>query len=84
MTPTRIARRSDALYYDPVSRRELCDRVAYLEADLRDAGRIAKRVTVLVKDTDGSIGHSECGACGEYIGPFDAYCRWCGTRLEDA
>lgn len=31
MTPTEQARRSDALYYGTVSRRELCDRIARLE-----------------------------------------------------
>lgn len=34
MNGTKIARRSDALYYDNVNRRELCDMVAHLENDI--------------------------------------------------
>ena len=40
MTPTQIARRSDALYADGtcgMTRRVLCDMVAQKEADLEDA-----------------------------------------------
>lgn len=36
MTPTQQARRSDALYYGEITRRELCDRISHLEADLED------------------------------------------------
>lgn len=34
MNATEMGRRSDSLYYDNVSRRELCDRIAHLESDL--------------------------------------------------
>lgn len=37
MGVTEIARRSDSLYHDNIKRRELCDIIAYLEADLREA-----------------------------------------------
>lgn len=37
MNATERARRSDALYYDNISRRELCDRIANLESDLEDS-----------------------------------------------
>ncbi len=37
MNATEMGRRSDSLYYDNVSRRELCDRIAHLESDLEDA-----------------------------------------------
>ena len=37
MTATEQARRSDSLYYDNINRRELCDMIAHLEADLEDA-----------------------------------------------
>lgn len=36
MSATERGRRSDSLYYDNVSRRELCDKVAFLESDLRE------------------------------------------------
>ena len=37
---TEIARRSDSLYFDKISRRELCDMVAYLENRLRELDRL--------------------------------------------
>lgn len=37
MTTTEKARRSDSLYYDDISRRELCDRIAHLESEMHDA-----------------------------------------------
>lgn len=37
MDVTEQARRSDALHYDNVSRRELCNMVARLESDLEDS-----------------------------------------------
>lgn len=37
---TELARRSDALYQDKVSRRELCDRIAYLEEALREKQKV--------------------------------------------
>lgn len=39
MTPTEQARRSDALFYAHVSRRELCDMIAHRESDLEDERR---------------------------------------------
>lgn len=42
MTPTEQARRSDALFFANVPRRELCDMVAHREADL-DLERDARR-----------------------------------------
>lgn len=32
-------------------------------------------------DTDGATGYCRCGACGEAIDPWDAYCRHCGTEV---
>lgn len=40
MSKTDIARRSDSLYYDKVTRRALCDRIAYLEADMDEMGSV--------------------------------------------
>lgn len=48
-----------------------------------ESGRAAPRVIVSDPDTDCATGHCECGACGEPVDPFDAYCRHCGARLED-
>lgn len=36
MNATERARRSDSLYFDNVSRRELCDKIAFLESDMQD------------------------------------------------
>lgn len=42
MTPTEVARRSDALYFDcdHTHRRWLCDRIAHLEADMELTERV--------------------------------------------
>lgn len=37
---TEHARRSDALYQGNISRRELCDRIAYLEEALREKQQV--------------------------------------------
>lgn len=37
---TELARRSDALYQGNISRRELCDRIAYLEEALREKQQV--------------------------------------------
>ena len=53
MTPTERARRSNSLYHDKVTRRELCDRIAFLESDLEEAQAAVKFAKVLegaVKD----------------------------------
>ena len=55
MTPTQIARRSDALYADGtcgMTRRVLCDMVAQKEADLEDAREEYAKLRELVKDFD--------------------------------
>lgn len=55
MTPTEQARRSDALYYGKVTRRELCDMVSHLESDLgdeRNANRYLQEVAASVMYSD--------------------------------
>ena len=37
MNATERGRRSDALYYDNISRRDLCDMIANLESDLAES-----------------------------------------------
>ena len=54
MTPTEIGRRSDALHYSQVSRRELCDMIARRE-DRIDS------LTELVKHMYGWIGNEHEG-----------------------
>jgi len=81
MTPTERARRSDALYHGYATRRTLCDRVAYLEDYA--AARTARRVIAADGETDCATGHCECGRCGRAIDPWDAWCKHCGSRLED-
>lgn len=44
MTATEQARRSDSLYYDNINRRELCDMIAHLEADLEKANDTVKKL----------------------------------------
>lgn len=39
MTPTEQARRSDSLYYGEITRRELCNLVAHMEADIEEERR---------------------------------------------
>jgi len=55
-------------------------------AKLRElvAQRTARRVVTSDEGTDCATGHCECGACGGAVDLFDAYCRHCGARLEDA
>ena len=48
MNATEMGRRSDSLYYDNVSRRELCDRIAHLESDLEEAK--GKETRYLIED----------------------------------
>lgn len=78
MNATEMGRRSDSLYYDNVSRRELCDRIAHLESDLDAAkndlsifsGELVKskaeniKLRKLVRDAWGN-GHPDksCGDC---------------------
>lgn len=48
MTPTDVGRRSDALYNGNIVRRELCDRIAYLESDLQAAKEANAKLRELV------------------------------------
>lgn len=43
----------------------------------------AGRVIVADEETDCATGFCACGACGEPIDPWDAWCRHCGARMED-
>lgn len=56
MTPTEKARRSDALYHDNVSRRELCDRIANLESDNARAREIARDLYRQLRSYDWPLG----------------------------
>lgn len=64
MNATERARRSDALYYDNISRRELCDRIANLESDLEDSKAKNAKLRELVRDAWGD-GHPDrsCEGC---------------------
>lgn len=59
MTPTERARRSDALYYGDISRRELSDRIAFLEstciemAEYLSQDWVQKRLAELRLETHG-------------------------------
>lgn len=64
MNATERARRSDALYYDNISRRGLCDRIANLESDLEDSKAKNAKLRELVRDAWGD-GHPDrsCEGC---------------------
>ena len=64
MNATERARRSDALYYDNISRRELCDRIANLESDLEDSKAKNAKLRELVADM-WNEGMCECGSRGK-------------------
>lgn len=49
-------------------------------AELRDS--VGGTATVVGVPCDDGIGHYECGECRGTVGHRDAYCRWCGARLE--
>ena len=64
MTPTQIARRSDALYADGtcgMTRRVLCDMVAQKESDLEDARAENAKLRELVRDMS-SLADQACDA----------------------
>lgn len=79
MTPTQIARRSDALYADGtcgMTRRVLCDMVAQRESDLEDArAENAKLRELVITLANCAAGHG-CDYCPingghGYIGETD-------------
>lgn len=47
---TKIGKRSDALYYGTVKRRELCDMIAHLESDLAQERERSERYKELAED----------------------------------
>lgn len=53
MDVTDITRRSDSLYYGSINRRDLCDKIAYLEADLVDARDAIRVLTETLRKLDG-------------------------------
>lgn len=70
MTPTQIARRSDALYADGtcgMTRRVLCDMVAQRESDLEDARAECAKLRELVRD----MWRFTSAACKKYPRLFD-------------
>lgn len=50
MDVTRIYKRSDALYYGKIKRRELCDMIAHLESDLAQERERSERYKELAED----------------------------------
>lgn len=64
MNATERARRSDALYYDNISRREPCDRIANLESDLTESKAENAKLRELVADM-WNEGMCECGSRGK-------------------
>lgn len=64
MNATERGRRSDALYYDNISRRELCDMIAHLESDLAESKAENAKLRELVRDM-WHEGMCECGSRGK-------------------
>lgn len=64
MNATERARRSDALYYDNISRRELCDMIAHLESDLAESKAENAKLRELAADM-WNEGMCECGSRGK-------------------
>ena len=56
MDVTDIMRRSDALYHDNIRRRDLCDRIAYLEADLKEVLETVRRLKALLEGSGAGDG----------------------------
>ena len=77
-TPPQVRIRLDFL-------KEMLDEID-AEHERRMAGgtRTARRVIVSDPATDCATGHCECGGCGGAVDPWDAWCRHCGARMEDA
>lgn len=85
---TRIARRSDSLYYDSVSRRQLCDMIARLEAGVGEHTCYKLPATnglscVVTDERHGitqEFGYWECSECGCNCFEGAKYCMGCGRR----
>lgn len=43
-----------------------------------------KAPVVVSTDSSGIFGHATCGSCGLTVDPWDAYCRHCGTALDNS
>ena len=79
MTPTQIARRSDALYADGtrgMTRRVLCDMVAQRESDLEDARVENAKLSTQLADATESMGRVEgrCAKLRELVRIAGTYC----------
>ena len=71
MNATERARRSDALYYDNISRRELCDMIAHLESDLAESKAENAKLRELVRIAGTYCVNGLCGkddGCPLYLG----------------
>ena len=79
MSATERGRRSDSLYYDNISRRELCDKVAFLEADLKEAKEELKaREEAMEPD-----GWHKCPECGCVVGYVELYGGGWSIMMDD-
>lgn len=70
MTPTEVARRSDALYYDcdHTHRRWLCDRIAHLEADMEETRGLLERLCAATECDECPLGADVPCGLGRLIG----------------
>ena len=85
MNATERGRRSDALYYDNISRRELCDMIAHLESDLAESKAENNKLRELVRDM-WHEGMCECGSRGKCASceyDYPTRMRELGIELND-
>ena len=84
MTPTQTARRSDSLYHDNVTRRELCDRIAHLESDMERQECTMEYDFYTQGSTLDSLGTYWCSKCGRptYSDDKPSYCVRCGAKVR--
>lgn len=89
MTVTEINRRSDSLYWGEIGRRELCDRVAYLESDLERVKAENAKLRKLVRDmytlaTDHGmyVRYPYCDAWDEKLAVVEKQMRELGVEVD--
>lgn len=82
MNATERARRSDALYYDNISRRELCDRIANLESDLTESKAENAKLRELLRDTLTTISWCTIDCCPSDSKKRELNARACELGIE--
>ena len=82
MNATEKGRRSDALYYDNVTRRNLCDRIANLESDLIESKAENAKLRELLRDTLTTISWCTIDCCPSDSKKRELNARACELGIE--